>query len=375
MRTNWKWIGLTLLLALLVLLPVFLRLPAPTDNGPHILAQLFVRYGLVILATAGCYFFDGKLTSQEKRDALLLCLVLTLLTNYLHLWLVDNASYSWGANRSVQMELHEAAIMSKAESLPHSYRFLPDAVIRWLEQLSHDFDSARDGYRNIFNLFVFYALYRFARFFLQRSGALACLALWACILPVSYRYYAGQPADPMSHLSFLLAFIFLETEQFAWLVLTILIGSLAKETVLAMSGYYAIFHWRDRRFLPRAALLLLASAVLYFGVRAAVLHSAPQYSQISGVTTQHVTENWNNYSRWVGTLFFTVGIFLPFVFIGWRTAPASLRRLVIFLVPVLFLSSLIFSWLREARNFMPLCAVLIVMTVYYLMPGERNPAK
>ena len=54
---------------------------------------------------------------------------------------------------------------------------------------------------------------------------------------------------------------------------------------------------------------------------------------------------------------------------------ASLRRLVIFLVPVLFLSSLIFSWLREARNFMPLCAVLIVMTVYYLMPGERNPAK
>ena len=118
---------MTLLLALLVLLPVFLRLPAPADNGPHILAQLFVRYGLVILATAGCYFFDGKLTSQEKRDALLLCLVLTLLTNYLHLWLVDNASYSWGANRSVQMELHEAAIMSKAESLPHSYRFLPDA--------------------------------------------------------------------------------------------------------------------------------------------------------------------------------------------------------------------------------------------------------
>ncbi len=372
MRISSRSIALTVLITLLVLLPVFLRLPAPA-LGPHnLLAELLVRYGLVLLAIPAFYFLDSKLDRQEKRDALLLCLLLTLLTNYLHLWLVDNASSSWGANRSVQMELHEAAIMSNPESLPHSYRFLPDAFIRWLEQITGDFDSARDGYRNLFGFFVFYALYRFARLFLLRGGSLFCLALWAAILPVSYRYYAGQPADPMSHLSFLLTFIFLQTEQFAWLLLTILIGSLAKETVLAMAGYYALFHWREPKFVPKAALLLVASALLYLGVRAAVLHSAPHYAQISGVTAQHIAENWNNYSRWLGSVFFTVAIFLPFVFLGWRSAPLSLRRLVLFLFPVLFLSGLVFSWLREARNFMPLCAPLIVMTAYYLMPNERN---
>ena len=36
-----------------------------------------------------------------------------------------------------------------------------------------------------------------------------------------------------------------------------------------------------------------------------------------------------------------------------------------------FLSSLVFSWLHEARNFMPLTAVLTVLTVYHLVPGER----
>jgi hypothetical protein len=368
--TNWKLIWLVVLATVLALLPVVFRLPAPAHTHNPVFGIL-LRYGLPLLAAAGCYFFDRKLPQRERLNALLLCLALSLLTNYLHLWLVDSSGNTWGSHHSIQLQLHEAAIMSKPEALPHSYRFLPDGIIRLFEQVTGDFDSARDSYRSFFGLFLFYALYRFARLYLQQGGAILCLALWSAILPVSYRYYAGQPADPMSHLSFLLAFTFLETEQFAWLLLTILIGSLAKETILAMSGYYALFHWREPQFARKAILLLATSGLICLGVRAVVLGFAPNYSQISGVTANHIAENWNNYRQWIGPFIFTAGFFCPFCIVGWRDAPITLRRLVLFLFPVLFLSGLVFSWLREGRNFMPLCAPLIVITAGYLLPRER----
>jgi hypothetical protein len=51
------------------------------------------------------------------------------------------------------------------------------------------------------------------------------------------------------------------------------------------------------------------------------------------------------------------------------------NAIALYLFPVLFLSSLFFSWLREARNFMPLVAVLTVLTVYHLVPGERAESR
>ena len=129
----------------------------------------------------------------------------------------------------------------RPEVLPHSYRFLPNSLVRLFEQVTGDFSTARHTYRNLFGVLLFYALYRFSRLFLLHAGALFSLALWAMVSPVSYRYYLGQLTDPLSHLSFILAFIFIETEQFVYLLLTLTIGCLAKETVLVMAGYYALF--------------------------------------------------------------------------------------------------------------------------------------
>jgi hypothetical protein len=371
--TNWRLAMGVVLITLCILLPVFLRLSAPEEASSPAVMQLML-YGPALLAVLGCYCFDRKLEGKERRDALLLCLVCTLLTNYLHLWLVDNASSSWGANLTVQRQMHESAVLLKPEALPHSYRFLPDALIRLFEQITGNYEVARDSYRNLFGVLLFYTLYRFARRYLLQGGALFCLALWSAVLPVSYRYYAGQPADPMSHLSFLLAFIFIDTGLFIWLLLTLLIGALAKETVLAMAGYYVLVRWREPRYVIKAGALMVSGAIIYFGVRAIVLASAPGYEQISGVSMDHIRTNWENFARWHGPLLYIVGIFVPFVVFGWRTAPFFLRSLALYLFPVLFISGLVFSWLREGRNFMPLCAPLIIMTVHYLAPDQRRRA-
>lgn len=371
---NWLTVGLVLFATLLSLLPVLLGLSAPL-HPRHPLLLYAALYGPAITAVCLCFYLDRKTERKQRLDVLLLCIVLALLTNYLHLWLVDNASYVDGPNLVLQKQLHESVVTLSPETLPHSYRFLPNSFIRLLEQVTGDFATARDSYRNLFGVLLLYALYRFARLFLRHGGALFCLALWTAVAPISFRYYAGQPTDPLSHLSFVLSFIFLETEQFVYLLLTILIGTLAKETVAVMSGYYLLVSWRQNSSRWRALVILTGVIVFVAGVRALVLHGAPGYREISGVDPAHLSTNWKNYLQWARPLLFTVCIFVPFVVLGWRTIPCRLRSLALYLFPLLFLSSLLFSWLREARNFMPLTAVLVVMTIYYLLPEERAPAR
>jgi hypothetical protein len=187
----------------------------------------------------------------------------------------------------------------------------------------------------------------------------------AAIYPVSFEHYAGQLTDPLSHMSFVLAFIFLETEEFALLLTTLLIGSLAKETVLAIAGYYLLFHWKERNYLLKAAVLCVAGVAVYFGVRVFVLHGTMHYNQASGVTLDHVWENWQN-GEWQAPVLLTGCALLPFLALGWKETAVSLKRQTLFLLPVLFISGLFFSWLREGRNFMPLVFVLAVVAGGYI---------
>lgn len=363
-RTNWLVVLLILLGVAVALLPVILHLPPPPGKGAGI---IFV-YLPALLAVVACYSFTRTYDKREKAEALFLCVAFAFLSTYLHRWLVDDAyppgSLNW------QLSLQRSVIDLRPEVLPHSYRFLPNSIVRLFEQVTGDFSVARDSYRNLFGVLLFFSLYRFARLFLRHGGALFCLALWAVVYPVSFRYYAGQLTDPMSHLAFVLAFIFIETEQFVYLLLTVTIGCLAKETIVALVGYYAFVRWRARSGFWKVIILGVAALAVCAGARLWVLHGALGYQQISGVAPDHAGINWSDY-RWLPGLLFTVGLFVPFVIAGWAKSPRTLRALALYLFPVLFISSLFFSWLREARNFMPLVAVLSVLTVYYLVPGER----
>jgi hypothetical protein len=374
-QTNWIIVLLVLLGVAVALLPVVLHLPAPTGRG---YGMVFV-YLPALVAVGACYALDRTFIKREKAEALFFCVVFAFLTTYLHIWLVDLGQYFREFNNlDWQIYLHDAVVNLRADAapdkirtIPDVYRFLPNSLVRLLEQITGDFSTARDGYRNLFGVLLFYSLYRFARLFLRHGGSLFCLALWTAVFPVSFRYYAGQLTDPLSHLSFILAFIFIETEQFVYLLLTLMIGCLAKESVVAMAGYYGFFRWREKSYVVKTILLVLAPVAVCAIARVCVLHDAPNYEQISGVPPGHVVDNWNDYSRWFPGLLYTVGIFSPFIFINWRNSPWSLRSLALYLFPVLFVSSLVFSWLREARNFMPLVAILTVLTVYHLVPGER----
>jgi hypothetical protein len=79
-----------------------------------------------------------------------------------------------------------------------------------------EFEPSRDLYRLIFEFLLYYAIYRYARLYTAFPGAVLAVVLSSVIYPVTFENYAGQLTDPMAHLAFVLALIFLETEEFGF---------------------------------------------------------------------------------------------------------------------------------------------------------------
>ena len=368
---NRRWLVLILIwsLAATAVLPVVRHW---THSAPSTGPARFFAIGLgYLLAAAICYgIYRAESRSLPRPHAILLAftvLLLTGLTNNLHSFNVDRATnYFPYPNVQWQENLQNHVVALTPEYAPHPYRFLPNAIVHWMQIFGMSFESGRDLYRLLFGLLLFYSIYKFARLYCNFTGAVIAMAFIAAIYPVSFEHYAGQLADPLSHLSFVLAFIFLETEEFALFLSTVMIGSLAKETVLAMAGYYLLFFRNQRGYLPKAALLCIAVPLAYFGPRFFVLHGASmQYKQVSNVGLDHIVRNILD-PLWIEPFLLTACALAPFLVFGWKETPLSLKRLALYLLPVLFLSSAFFSWLHESRNFMPLVYVMAVAAGRYL---------
>jgi hypothetical protein len=116
---------------------------------------------------------------------------------------------------------------------------------------------------------------------------------------------------------------------------------------------------------------MFAGLAVYIGVRAWVLQGDLHYARISGVDEGFYAINWQD-SRWPPQLLCTVGPLVPFAVLAWQRAPRPLRWLTLYLAVVLFVSSLLFSWLVETRNFMPLVAVLAVLNALQITPKDQS---
>jgi hypothetical protein len=352
----------------LAVLPAVFHWAAPT---PFANSDRYFQIGLgSFFALVICYCIyraeSPRLTRSQAIVLVFFVLLLTSVSNNLHSFNVDRqANYFSVPNYVWQNNLHELVIQLSPSVLPHTYRFLPNSIVRWMELARVGFEPARDLYRLILGLLLFYAIYKYARLYCNYAGALFAMLLVAVIYPISFEYYAGQLTDPLSHLSFVLAFIFLETEEFALLLTTLIVGSLAKETVLAMAGYYLLFCRKERHYRLKAATLCLAGVAIYFGVRLFVLQGTMHYGQVSNVPLEHVWENWQK-DDWPMPFLLTIGALLPLLVLGWKETALSLKRQALFLLPVLVISNLFFSWLRETRNYMPLVFVLAVAAGGYL---------
>jgi hypothetical protein len=359
-----------LIAAAVALLPLVIHgRPAP------LLPQAVVgalRYAIPLAVAAWLYTRER---GAEKTTLFLFLFVCTWVVNSLHFTMVDslkgNCAYFGYPNVDWQINLQQKVLALSPSVIPHSYRFLPNSLVRLLEWLLGDFASARDCYRDVFMFLVFYAVYKYARLYFDHAVAVLTVAITALITPISFRSYAGQLTDPLSHLSFIAAFYFLGRRRFSHFATAIVIGVLAKETVAALVPLYALFELRNRRAVLQSAILFSVVVAELIAVRVVVLHHALAYQEISGVTVKHLSDNLRN-ARWIVQSFLTYGVLLPFLILRWRQTPRDCRLLALWLLPVLIVSSFFFSWLSEARNYMPLVFVLAAVAADALVGPPRR---
>jgi len=350
-------------------LPFLFRWHAPSPATG--MAALFRTGAGYLLTLAACYLMyraeARRLARRQVLALIFLIFLLTKITNKVHQYTVDYGPNAFGSvtNTAWQNMLEDNIIQRNYPDMAHAARFLPNSVVRWLQLGGWSFPQARDLYRLLFGMLLFYSIYRYARVFTGHVGAILAVLLTAAVYPISFQNYAGQLTDPMSHLSFVLAFLFIEREDFPFLLTSLVIGALAKESVLAMAGYYVLFGRKDKLYPIKVAVLLACCACVYLGVRMFLLGGPMGYRDISGVTIKHLIPNLSD-SRWPYVFLLTAGSLTPVLALGWKETPVSLRRLALYLIPVLFASSALFSWLAESRNFMPVVIVLAVATGYLL---------
>ena len=226
--------------------------------------------------------------------------------------------------------------------------------------------------------FLLFSIYYYARIYHSHKKALLTVLLYASVFPISIRYYAGQLTDPLSHLSFVLSFIFLELNLFFYFATALFVGILAKESIVVMAVYFLIFRRKEKYWLPKTLFLFIVSAAIILSIRLWIVPAATTpfndffvLGNLRGKWLFFLSSNFGKYNQWVWQMLFTVGIFVPFLILAWKRSNRNIRSLAVFILTVLLLSNIGFSWLHETRNLIPAVIPLALITSDYLLSRSR----
>lgn len=359
-----------ILTTFIFLLPILFRsfFANPISSEYHNIFKVLL-ISIPVFAVLICYHIKIGLPSKKISLFILLIIISFVLFDIHYIYIDSPYSriFDHISNHQWQVETHKDVLALSPKVLPHSYRFLPDSLVRVFELFTGDFSYARAVYRVTFMFLLLFSIYYYGRLYYNHETALLSVLFYAMIYPISIRFYAGQLTDPISHLLFVWSFIFLQLDCFIYFALSILIGVLAKESILVMPAYYILTQMKDKKRWAKGGILLAISILMIFMIRMIVTSNNLTYRNISGVDISHIKENLGALDLWGRQVSYTIGIFLPFLVLAWRTTRKELKHLVMLLLPTLLLSNTIFSWLYETRNLIPVVIPMAIISSDYLM--------
>jgi hypothetical protein len=336
--------------------------------------------GVPLAAVAFCHRIKIDCLPQQKLALFILLATLSPFLVYIHYIYIDTTSsyFTVRSNLFWQLATQRDVVNLNLGAIPHTYRFLPNSIVRLAQFFTGSFVYGRTLYWLTMMFLLLFSIYYYARLYCSHEKALLTVLFYAGVFPITIRYYAGQLTDPMSHLTFVLSFIFLEMNLFLYFALAILIGTLAKESIFVMAVYFLLFRRAEKRYALKTVFIFAAGAALMYCVRFLILPGAVAplndyfvITNLKGTWIPYLFENFGDYNRWVGQLVFTVGIFIPFLILAWKSADRRIKNLALFLLTTLLLSNMTFSWLVETRNLIPAVIPLALLTSDYLVGRSR----
>lgn len=305
------------------------------------------------------------LMSTLDRDAAAIAVLLAIGNGMLHWQSVDR---SW---RDYQADEH-VRVMAGNFFSPDQYRILTYALADILVRLGLPIHSAHEVWRVIFTAASLFVFYRFARGWFSPLLALMGMFMLAAAIPLTYVYYMMQVSDPLNMLIFFLAFWAMRERRDRWLIPLVGIGMLNRESPIMIPVFYAAVRLGDawRRWLPLAVVLGALAVAVYVGLRVAY---GPKPPCCSTDPVEHLIVNFTDWRAYVDALG-VLNLALWGGWRGWSRRPLFLRRLAL-AVPVFLIPYLMYGTVREARYYLPVLAIGIPLSLFYLLEasGAEDP--
>lgn len=260
-------------------------------------------------------------------------------------------------------------VATDAHTLPHLFRPLPYGFVRALELATGDWWFSCLAYRWFFTFWFMWFYETFARLFRSPGRALLALAVYPVLYLLSIRYYGGQLTDPLSHALFALSLVLIIEDRWALLAAAVALGVLSKETAVVLVPGYLACHWRKgfgavvrTALVGVAAVIAFAAARLPYDLRRAMSETPLNLAWNLGIGPLPPFPESVIHENWIQPLLF-VGVFLAIGIVHWRSAEPPLKALTLTLTPLVLISQLLYGWLYESRNYVPLLPVLTTLAV------------
>jgi hypothetical protein len=289
----------------------------------------------------------------------------------LHHRIVDLGQYdpAFANNLAWQLNLQKAVLQLDAGgATPHSYRFLPNCIVAFLQWLSGSFEVARITYRLLANGLFFAMVYRYARIYVAPVYSIACILVIAFCYPVTILRYAGQFTDPASYLSFAACLYCLAAGREAGVQCTLFVGVLAKESIVAAALCRAFYGKNRLKSTFITGIYFLAAIAIVLGIRRYV-NGAPipfKFRSISGTGSDQLLNNLLEWHEWWAMYAVTLGALIPGAIAGWKLMDKSFRATCVVIAAATLGSNIAISLFWEERNIVPLFIPLAVVNMKYV---------
>lgn len=271
--------------------------------------------------------------------------------------------------------LHRETVAATAVS-PHRYRVLAPGLIEFLFHPVSDTEIAV-AYSVAHALIIpamFGALWLWFRRWTSDISALVGILVVAAYSPIMFRVYGISLNNPLEVL-FLVAGLFLllnKRDGLAFAALVV-VATLNRETGILLPIAYAALNytrWRDWRVVMKLLVFGGLWACIFVGLRV-ILGAAPDMITIEQIARANLGGGWNTSEALLNNAFLIPIWFAALV--GWRSAPAPLKRLSLAGLPYLGLLAVFALW-DETRLLLPLIVLWMPLALRWLGDDVTKPS-
>lgn len=310
------------------------------------------------------------LRASRIRPLALACILVTAS-------LIPALDYGFGPGDETlvaRREIHRG-IIDRTSRAPDRYRWFAAAVVEppvRLLSLVMPYERAFDRVSTAFYLAaiagMLWSLFAFLRVWFGDEAALIASLVAACTIRIAMRQHDYAPYSFLEPIFVALALLAMLRRQHVWLGVLVALASFNRETAVFLVPLYLVTSDWSRQAWVRTMAYGAIWAAIFFGVRA-VSGDAERYWTIERVFRTNMAQPLLA----AANLAMLLGVFWLLAPLGWRRAPAFVRRSAL-IVPAYLVTVAVWGIWWEVRLLMPLYPIVFALALSYLYEPRDDAA-